>query len=211
MTSHFSTLSPSFSILIYVAIDRCIFNFWAAVNHCLALLDHCFKCIFHSFCCYNIVHFCLLYTKKEKKCSPIPLTKVSHPPLLFPFLQGEGAVLLHIGKRTSLPLIWPVWDTSLYTGSSAWMPPPRHLRSVYFLLNYHPLPPRWTRIVLVLILQNRPFLSSPGPLFQNEVKWSAFDMEIIFHSHANKIVHLASFWKWGFLELGSAEVAYWFG
>ena len=27
---------------------------------------------------------------------------------------------------------------------------------------------------------------SPGPLFQNEVKCSAFDMEIIFHSHANK-------------------------
>ena len=34
---------------------------------------------------------------------------------------------------------------------------------------------------------NRPFSSSPGPLYQNEVKWcSAFDMEIIFHSHANK-------------------------
>ena len=32
----------------------------------------------------------------------------------------------------------------------------------------------------------RPFPSSPGPLFQNEVKCSAFDMEIIFHSHANK-------------------------
>ena len=33
----------------------------------------------------------------------------------------------------------------------------------------------------------RPFLSSPGPLFQNEGSWcSAFDMEIIFHSHANK-------------------------
>ena len=33
---------------------------------------------------------------------------------------------------------------------------------------------------------NRPFPSSPGPLFQNEVKCSAFDMEITFHSHANK-------------------------
>ena len=33
---------------------------------------------------------------------------------------------------------------------------------------------------------NRPFPSSPEPLFQNEVKYSAFDMEIIFHSHANK-------------------------
>ena len=33
---------------------------------------------------------------------------------------------------------------------------------------------------------NRPFPSSPGPLFQNEGRCSAFDMEIIFHSHANK-------------------------
>ena len=30
------------------------------------------------------------------------------------------------------------------------------------------------------------FPSSPGPLYQNEVKCSAFDIEIIFHSHANK-------------------------
>ena len=33
---------------------------------------------------------------------------------------------------------------------------------------------------------NRPLQSSPGPLFQNEGRCSAFDMEIIFHSHANK-------------------------
>ena len=33
---------------------------------------------------------------------------------------------------------------------------------------------------------NRPFPSSPAPLYQNEVNCSAFDMEIIFHSHANK-------------------------
>ena len=32
----------------------------------------------------------------------------------------------------------------------------------------------------------RPFPSSPGPLYQNEVKCSAFDMEKVFHSHANK-------------------------
>ena len=32
----------------------------------------------------------------------------------------------------------------------------------------------------------RPFPSSPGPLYQSEVKCSAFDMEVIFHSHANK-------------------------
>ena len=46
---------------------------------------------------------------------------------------------------------------------------------------------------------NRPFPSSPGPLFQNEGRCSAFDMEIIFHSRANKThfhkkgLHLASF------------------
>ena len=40
--------------------------------------------------------------------------------------------------------------------------------------------------------------SSHGPLYQNEVKFSAFDMEIIFHFHTNKLiftrkaVHLAS-------------------
>ena len=34
--------------------------------------------------------------------------------------------------------------------------------------------------------RNRPFPSSHGPLFQSEGRCSAFDMEIIFHSHANK-------------------------
>ena len=33
---------------------------------------------------------------------------------------------------------------------------------------------------------NKPFPSSPGPLYQNEVKCSAFELEMIFHSHANK-------------------------
>ena len=35
-------------------------------------------------------------------------------------------------------------------------------------------------------LLNRPFLSPPGPLFQNEGTCSAFDMKIIFQSHENK-------------------------
>ena len=60
---------------------------------------------------------------------------------------------------------------------------------------------------------NRPFPSSPGPLFQNEGRGSAFDMEIIFHSHANKthfhkkgcaprlILKSEGFWN--------SEVAYW--
>ena len=33
---------------------------------------------------------------------------------------------------------------------------------------------------------NRPFPSSPGPPYENEVRCSTFDMEMIFHSHANK-------------------------
>ena len=37
------------------------------------------------------------------------------------------------------------------------------------------------------MLFNKPFPTSPGPLYQNEVKCSAFDVqEMIFHSHANK-------------------------
>ena len=35
-------------------------------------------------------------------------------------------------------------------------------------------------------IHNGPFSSSPGPLYQNEVRCSAFDMEMIFHFHANK-------------------------
>ena len=33
---------------------------------------------------------------------------------------------------------------------------------------------------------DKPFPNSPGPLCQNGVKCSAFDMEMIFNSHANK-------------------------
>ena len=36
------------------------------------------------------------------------------------------------------------------------------------------------------MLFNRQFPSSPGPLYQNEVKCSTFDEEMIFHSYANK-------------------------
>ena len=38
-------------------------------------------------------------------------------------------------------------------------------------------------------LLNRSFPSFPGPqLYQNEVKYSAFDMKMISHSHANKTI-----------------------
>ena len=33
---------------------------------------------------------------------------------------------------------------------------------------------------------NGPFPSSPGPLYQNEVRCSCFDVEMIFHFHENK-------------------------
>ena len=38
----------------------------------------------------------------------------------------------------------------------------------------------------VPLLQDRPLPSSPGPLYQNEVKCLVFDMKMIVHSHANK-------------------------
>ena len=38
----------------------------------------------------------------------------------------------------------------------------------------------------LVLCSNRPFPSSPGHVFQNEDRCSAFGMEIIFHSHANK-------------------------
>ena len=41
-------------------------------------------------------------------------------------------------------------------------------------------------IIMKDLYGNRPFPSSIGPLFENEGRCSAFDMEIIFHSHTNK-------------------------
>ena len=41
---------------------------------------------------------------------------------------------------------------------------------------------------------NRPFPSSAAHLYQNEVKCSTFDMEMIFHSHANKTHLTEGFW-----------------
>ena len=53
------------------------------------------------------------------------------------------------------------------------------------------------------------FRVPPGLCFKNEGRCSAFDMEIIFITvqikliFTKKVVHLASFWKWEFLELRS--------
>ena len=56
--------------------------------------------------------------------------------------------------------------------------------NLHILRNLKPLDTS-TRIA-TLLFNNRPFPSPPGPLCQNEGRCSAFDMEIIFHSHANK-------------------------
>ena len=49
---------------------------------------------------------------------------------------------------------------------------------------YFNLKPAWYKIQL-----NRPFPSSPGPLYQNDVRCSTFDMEMIFHCHVNNKTH----------------------
>ena len=58
-------------------------------------------------------------------------------------------------------------------------------------------------------LFDRPFPSSPGRSFKTRVGaqpliWKSFfilmQIKLIF---TRKVAHLASFWKWGFLELGS--------
>ena len=45
-------------------------------------------------------------------------------------------------------------------------------------------PPKW--VTSATYQTNMPIPSSPRPLYQNEVKRSAFDMEMIIHSYANK-------------------------
>ena len=46
---------------------------------------------------------------------------------------------------------------------------------------------------------NRPFPSSPGPPYQNEVKCSAFDKKMIFYSHANKTHYHKKGWALGLI------------
>ena len=53
------------------------------------------------------------------------------------------------------------------------------------------------------------FPSCPNPLLQSEANCEAIDMKMIIHSHLHKKgLHLASFWKWGFLKLGNG-LLYW--
>ena len=84
---------------------------------------------------------------------------------------------------------------------------------VFCAFSFSPLPslPTSQRTPLGKVVKlsdcfNKAFSSSPGPLYQNEVKCSAFDMEMIFHCHASKThfhkCALDLIWKWGVLELG---------
>ena len=54
--------SPSFSVLIYVVVDGCIFNFSTAVNHWLALLDHRIVRSFCGYCSFLL----LIYKRREQ-------------------------------------------------------------------------------------------------------------------------------------------------
>ena len=47
---------------------------------------------------------------------------------------------------------------------------------------------------------NRPFPSSPGPLYQNE--GSAFDVAMIFHSHAKLLIVTRKVVQLAFLKVG---------
>ena len=40
--------------------------------------------------------------------------------------------------------------------------------------------------MMMIMMELKPVNCSPGLLYQNKVKCSAFDMEMIFHFHANK-------------------------
>ena len=78
----------------------------------------------------------------------------------------------------------------------------------------------WRRGVLKRVIAvefvyyiNRPFPSSPRPLYQNEIKCSVFDEEMIFHSHANKTQFhkkgcMCTWSHFGSECFGNSEVAY---
>ena len=95
-------------------------------------------------------------------------------------------------------------------------PSPLYSRSGRLTNNYCPVP-RFPSLKVSFRLgtqnqlnRNKPFPSSPGPLYQKTrlsaqpLIWKWFfilmQMKLIC---TRKVVHLASFWRWGFLELGS--------
>ena len=97
-------------------------------------------------------------------------------------------------RRVTTLIFWTVktifsCGTIAIRGSSQWVV--RHI-SMEFLRSFRETSGGVAKCGLVShdmsrtgYFYNWPFQSSPGPLFQNEGRCSSFDMEIIFHSHAN--------------------------
>ena len=66
----------------------------------------------------------------------------------------------------------------------------------------------WTE----LVVYNRPLPWCSKPLFQSEARCEAIDVKMIYYIYilmqikllfTRKVLHLPSFWKWEFLELGN--------
>ena len=90
------------------------------------------------------------------------------------------------------------------------------MKKIYHILN-HPITEwlQWGTVWPGWVLWsggprvNRPFPSSPGLCFKTRVGaqpliWKSFFILMqIKLTFTRKVVHLASFWKWGLLELGS--------
>ena len=133
----------------------------------------------------------------------------------------QGTLGLALRLSPDLLLLWrihciifvsvtSVEGTPLFRGHLAW--------SWVCLLKRHLFSgdtwPSWSRVCLLngrsTVLWMGVFRVPPG-LYQNQVKCSAFDMEMIFILmqiklfFTWKVAHLVSFCQWGFLELGIGQ------
>ena len=113
-------------------------------------------------------------------------------------------------------LFWKIWLISLKRWKSMWISACiwwclfkitfRRKAVCWDLLVIHTFPLKGNSLELPVLavtqwssVHNGPFLSSYGPLSENEVKCSAFDMEMTFHSHANKTHFHKKSWALGLL------------
>ena len=129
-------------------------------------------------------------------------------------------------------LFWKIWLISLKRWKSMWISACiwwclfkitfRRKAVCWDLLVIHTFPLKGNSLELPVLavtqwssVHNGPFLSSYGPLSENEVKCSAFDMEMTFHSHANKTHFHKKSWALGLLlkvrVFRNSEMAYWKG
>ena len=130
-------------------------------------------------------------------------------------IQGTFVLVLRLSLKWRIHCIMFVSVTSvewtpLFRGHLAW--------SWVCLLKRHLFSgdtwPSWSRVCLLngrsTVLWMSVFRVPPG-LYQNQVKCSAFDVEMIFNLmqiklfFTWKVVHLVSFCQWGFLELGIGQ------